>query len=122
MLDTHVSGPIKTAAFGLVSNRNEPIPLHVRTVHADADEHEFFANLELPISPFRIVASGTDLNGYSYQRFFNPLFHPTTVALLLIQGREGVPAGKTTVFTYAVSNLGSAATFHVVAVAAEHLR
>lgn len=116
VLEAHVSGPIKTAAFALVSNTDEQIkPLQMHTVHAGTDEREFVTNLELPISPFRIIVSGTDLNGYSYQRFFNPLFHPTTVVLVLIRGPEDVPAGTTAVFTYSVLNGGAAATFHVVA-------
>jgi hypothetical protein len=56
--DGRGAGANQAAAFGLVSNRNEPIrPPHVRTVHADAEDHEFLGNLELPISPFRILAS-----------------------------------------------------------------
>jgi hypothetical protein len=87
VLEAHVSGPIKTAAFALVSNTDEQIkPLQMHTVHAGADEREFVSNLELPISPFRIIVSGTDLNGYSYQRFFNPLFHPTMLLWFLSEG------------------------------------
>lgn len=115
-LEASISGMVKSAAFDVVSVSNETIRrLDMKAMDSEPGRAQYFGTFDLPDSAFRVSVTGRDENGHAYQRVFHTLFHPATVAIVAEdEGVSDVPPGKTTVLSYVVRNVGSAAEFRVV--------
>jgi len=103
----------------LVSERGDVIQdVHESPRQDDASVDqtgELVATLELPTQPFRVQANGWDAAGHPYQRVFQTLFHAETVEVGRATSVDELPAGAVTPVTFTVRNVGSAATFRIIA-------
>lgn len=114
-----ILGPTATANFKLVDQEGETVQLInlVQNFPSAARDH-FLGMFTLPSVPFRVVVTGNDMGGVSYQRHFPTVYRAQLVGVEVAAGpADTVPAGGTTTFRFTVRNLGSAASFHVASVA-----
>ena len=119
-LQAQISGPAKTAEFKLVTERGETIQsINMRAEDSSGDSREYTGTLDLPATPFRIAVTGLDSRGNAYQRFYHSLFHAEYVEIAPERNFEDIPLGKTTPVAFTVRNLGTAATFRIIAVDAK---
>jgi von Willebrand factor A domain-containing protein 7 len=72
---------------------------------------ELFGEFTVPPSPFVIYATGTDLNGFAFQRVLPRLVAPRTVAVRPPPDALVVDAGATATFAFTVRNLGADDSF-----------
>lgn len=116
-LELHLSGPVRTASFKLVTLDGEMIkPIALKTISTGADETEYSGEFELPQQPFRVVAAGEDQKGNAYQRFYPGLFHAETVEVTRLGDLfDDLPPGKTTAVKFNVRNIGPPSNFRIVA-------
>ncbi|HET7101811.1 MAG TPA: hypothetical protein VFJ52_11725, partial [Terriglobia bacterium] len=92
-------------------------PVTMKPDSAGSDESEYFGELSLPPTPFRLAVSGKDENGRAFQRVFSSLFHSETVEVSpLDAGIEDVPSGKSLPLRFKVRNAGPAREFRILAV------
>ncbi len=117
-LRANISGPAKEVSFALISPESKQLNfVAMKRVEKDADDQEFDGILDLPIQPFRIVAVGRDEKGESFQRTLEAQFRPATIEIALLNAPDLI-AGKTSILTYKVTNLGAGDNFRVVGVCA----
>jgi hypothetical protein len=115
--DATVLGAFSTAAFVLLDssgNKLKDISLTQHFPHAVPSD--FLGTISLPSVPFRVSVSGTDLNGSAYQREF-PILYALRPVGVLVNGSSAnfVTAGKTTAFSFNVTNVGLPTTFLLTA-------
>jgi von Willebrand factor A domain-containing protein 7 len=115
-LEIHLSGPVHTANFRLVTPGAETIkPLSVKAVSTSADESEYAGEFDLPQQPFRVAVTGEDSKGNAYQRFYASLFHAETVEVVRAgDPLDDLPPGKTTPVRFTVRNIGPPSNFRIV--------
>jgi hypothetical protein len=85
----------------------------------DVDGDDFLGSFPLPSVPFRVVVSGLDESGITYERLFPNLFRVQSVVVDLEPATASnlVPIGTTTTFRATVQNLGETASFELQATA-----
>ena len=108
----------RTVLFDLVSPQGhaiQSIAAAAEPTYAGAEPDEFTATFDLPAQPFRVRATGIDEAGKAYQRVFPALFHSETVEVTAPDTADDLVPGTSTALTFAVRNVGSAATFRVKA-------
>jgi hypothetical protein len=118
MLRVELSGKTRNVQFHLISPEAETLqPVTMKADSVGSDESEYFGELSLPASPFRLVVAGEDESGHSFERVFSSLFHSETVEVSpLDAGLEDVPSGKSLPLRFKVRNAGPAREFRILAV------
>jgi len=115
-LEASISGPAKQVTFEFVTPENESHQnFGLNTVHRDSDDQEFEGEVQLPAEPFRIVATGVDELGHPFRRVHEGLVNPTTIALAPVELPD-LHAGRASILTFRLSNLGNADKFRLRAV------
>lgn len=113
-----ILGTFASALFQLIDENGSII----RTINLmqnlpNAARDHFIGAFQPPAVPFRVVATGTDTNGFRYQRIFPTVYRTQTVGLKVeALSTDAVRAGTSTTFNFVATNLGSAATFSIGAV------
>jgi von Willebrand factor A domain-containing protein 7 len=116
--EASVTGNVRAISFFLVTPEDRPIAsLNLRARQNQDDENDFAGQFSLPSEPFRVMATGIDQNGMSFERMHGRLFRPTTISLVLT-AQEAVAAGVSSALTFEVKNLGNPDTFALRAVCA----
>ncbi|HKT11690.1 MAG TPA: PPC domain-containing protein [Terriglobia bacterium] len=115
MLRVELSGKTRNVQFHLVSPEARTIQPVAMQAHSDGrDESEFFGELTLPATPFRLAVTGEDENGQPFERVFSSLFHSETVEVApLDEGLDELPAGKTVRIRFNVRNACAARDFRI---------
>jgi len=105
----------RTATLSLVSESADVLQnLRMTEGGEERDPLEFTGEVPLPGVPFRVAVSGQDTKGMRFQRFFGPLFHAATVALIPKMAFEELAPGSTREAEFEIRNLGPARSFEVV--------
>ena len=105
----------KTTAFSFVSERGDILQkLQMKASSADREFLEFTGEVVLPAVPFRLAVSGQDTKGMRFQRFYGPLFHAATVAVIPKLNFDQLATGSTREAEFEISNLGQARSFKVI--------
>jgi hypothetical protein len=118
MLRVELSGKTRNVQFHLISPEAKTLqPVTMKVDSASSDESEYYGKLSLPATPFRLVVTGEDEGGHSFERVFSPLFHAETVEVTPLDlGLEDLPAGKTVPVRFKIRNAGPAREFQFLAV------
>jgi hypothetical protein len=118
MLRVDLSGKTRNVQFHLISPEAKTLqPVAMKADSAGSDESEYFGELSLPATPFRLAVTGEDESGHSFERVFSSLFHAETVEVTpLNPGLEDLPAGKTVPLRFKIRNAGEAREFRILAV------
>jgi hypothetical protein len=117
-LQATVVGEARQVTFELITPEGQSLQkISLKSIHSDKDDQEFAGNVSLPAQPFRIIASGTDPSGQHFQRLHEALISPNTLSLALVNATD-LKAGKTSAFTFQVTNLGNTDKFRLIAVCA----
>jgi len=111
-----LSGPFNTATFDLVS----PLGALLQTLSlgrgsSDAAADAYTGPITTPAGPFRVVVTGADAAGASYQRVFSQLFQGQAVSVSSAATTSTLAAGTTVMLPFSVRNAGSAATYRIAA-------
>jgi len=112
----NVSGPVTNVSFNFISEAGDQlqaVPLAQGDPNAAPDD--FVGSPTLPSQPFRVLATGLDATGATFQRTFTPLIRPQTVRVTPTSAVDGLPQGQTVLLNYDVQNVGPAGTFNIVA-------
>jgi uncharacterized repeat protein (TIGR01451 family) len=106
-------GPFTTSTFKLVSEEGETIEdINLVQNYPNATADHFVGTLLLPEVPFRVVAIGTDLAGFQFQRMYPTVYRAQVVGVEVnAEGSGEVQAGATQTFSFTVKNLGDPANF-----------
>jgi hypothetical protein len=97
------SGP-KNPAFQLISVSGRVLqPIELQAVDAE----EFIGSVTLPSEPFRLMATGTDESGATFQRLSAALFHAEQIQVIP-PAFETLGGGAATPVTFTIRNLGPA--------------
>jgi von Willebrand factor A domain-containing protein 7 len=105
----------RMATLSLVSESGDVLQkLRMTVAGEERDPLEFTGEVPLPGVPFRVAVSGQDTKGMRFQRFFGPLFHAATVALIPKMAFEELAPGSTREAEFEIRNLGPARSFEVV--------
>lgn len=115
--DAKLLGGFTNANFSLIDSNGFKISdLTLSQNFPMASPRDFVGNVNVPSVPFRIRASGTDLNGYSFIREFSTVFQPQLIGVVVNGGTSlSAPVGKTTSYQFTVTNNGPSASFNVTA-------
>jgi hypothetical protein len=113
-----LTGPFGTAQFRLVNEAGETLrAINLVQGNPNAAADQFVGSFSLPHRPFRVVVSGQDESGNTYQRLFPTLFKAQSVQVTLDPATANVhvPINATTSFRFNVRNLGNAGSFRIQA-------
>lgn len=115
MLRVELSGKTRNVQFHLISPEAQRLqPVAMQTHTEGGDESEFFGELTLPATPFRLAVTGEDESGQPFERVFSSLFHSETVEVSpLDEGLEELPAGGNVRVRFKVRNAGATRDFRV---------
>jgi hypothetical protein len=118
MLRVELSGKTRNVQFHLISPEAKTLqPVTMKADSAGSAESEYFGELRLPATPFRLAVTGEDESGHSFERVFSSLFHAETVEVTpLDPGLEDLPAGKTVLIRFKIRNVGKAREFRILVV------
>jgi hypothetical protein len=118
MLRVDLSGKTRNVQFHLISPEAKTLQtVTMKADSADSSESEYFGQLSLPATPFRLAVAGEDEGGHSFERVFSSLFHAETVEVTSLRpGLEGLPAGKTVPIRFKIRNAGATREFRILAV------
>ena len=109
-----LSGDFATAVFDLRDKTGASLRTLGLALEAGGSGAEFFGDIQLPTQPFLVYVTGTRTNGEHYQRVLAKTTQPQTVRVSAPPSQDLTP-GATTVYTFEVTNLGAANTFHLTA-------
>jgi hypothetical protein len=105
----------KTTDFSFVDERGEVLQkLPMKVTDPDREFLEFTGKVALPDAPFRLAVSGRDIKGMQYQRFYGPLFHAESVAVVPKLDFDELAPGVVRDAEFEIRNLGPARSFKVV--------
>lgn len=114
-------GPVSNVTFSFVSEAGDPLQsVSLALGDPNAASTDFVGTVSLPTQPFRVMATGTDVNGLPFQRIFAPLFRPQTVKVTPTTLVNKISPGSTSMFTYEVKNGGPDGTFQISATDTAH--
>ncbi|HSS52910.1 MAG TPA: hypothetical protein VLX28_28535, partial [Thermoanaerobaculia bacterium] len=109
-----LSGDFATAVFDLRDKTGASLRTLGLAPEAGGSGAEFFGDVQLPSQPFLVYVTGTRTNGEHYQRVLAKTVQPQTVRVSAPASQDLTP-GIATVYTFDVTNLGAANTFHLTA-------
>jgi von Willebrand factor A domain-containing protein 7 len=105
----------KTTDFSFVSERGDILQkLRMKASSEDREFLEFTADVVLPGVPFRLAVSGQDTKGAQFQRFYGPLFHAESVAVVPKLNFDELAPGSAQEAKFEIRNLGPARSFKVI--------
>jgi hypothetical protein len=114
--EASVTGNVRAISFALVTPEHRLIrSLNLRARQNQDDEYDFEGQFSLPSEPFRVMATGIDQNGMSFERMLGRLFRPTTISLVLTSEGD-VAAGVSSALIFEAKNLGKPDSFALRAV------
>ncbi len=109
-----MSGDFATAAFDLRDKTGVSLQALSLAPEAAGASDEFFGSVQLPGQPFLVYVTGTRTNGERYQRVLAKTIQPQTVRVFAPVSQDLSPGGSV-FYTFEVTNLGAANTFHLTA-------
>ena len=105
----------KTTDFAFVSERGDVLQkVLMKAAGKDREFLDFTGEVALPDVPFRLAVSGQDTKGARFQRFYGPLFHAATVAVVPKLDFDEIAPGSTREAEFEIRNLGPARSFKVI--------
>jgi hypothetical protein len=104
-------GTTTNAAYSAITEAGDALQvLPLAQGDPNAAPDDYVGTITLPTQPFRVVATGKDAAGVSFQRTIPILFQPETVKVTPANQLDGLPQGQPASLTYTVQNVGTADT------------
>ncbi len=109
-----MSGDFATTTFEFRDKTGATLGTLSLAPDASGAPDELFGTVQLPTQPFLVYVTGTRTNGERYQRVLAKTIQPQTVRVFA-PGSQDLTPGRTTFYTFEVTNYGAANTFHFTA-------